>query len=173
MKAAVYDNPGVPAVLKYVDMPNPACGPGDGLIAVEAISIEGGDLINRRTTKQQSRWIVGYAAAGTIVAVGENVKHRTVGQKVAAFDMQGSHAELWAVPETSTWLVPDGLRMADAVVMPISFGTAYHCVITKGQLQAEETVLIQAAAGGVGLAAVQLARQARAEVIAVASGDER
>ncbi|EPR23325.1 zinc-binding alcohol dehydrogenase family protein [Agrobacterium radiobacter] len=173
MKAAVYDNPGVPAVLEYVDMPDPVCGPSDVLIAVEAISIEGGDLINRRTTKQESRWIVGYAAAGTIVAVGENVKYRTVGQKVVAFDMQGSHAELWAVQETRTWLVPDGLRMADAAVMPISFGTAYHCVSTKGQLHAEETVLIHGAAGGVGIAAVQLARQAGAQVIAVASGNER
>jgi NADPH:quinone reductase len=59
MKAAVYDNPGIPAVLEYVDMPDPACGPGDVLIAVEAVSIEGGDLVNRRSTKQQSRWIVG------------------------------------------------------------------------------------------------------------------
>ncbi len=173
MKAAVYDNPGVPAVLEYVDMPDPTCGPGDVLIAVEAISVEGGDLINRRSTKQQFRWIVGYAAAGTIAAVGENVKNRTVGQKVAAFDMQGSHAELWAVPETRTWLVPHGLSMAEAAVLPISFGTAYHCVITKGQVRADETVLIQAAAGGVGLAAVQLAQQAGAKVIAVASGDER
>ncbi|MDP9840589.1 NADPH:quinone reductase-like Zn-dependent oxidoreductase [Neorhizobium huautlense] len=173
MKAAVYDNPGVPVVLEYADMPDPICGLGDVLIAVEAISIEGGDLINRRSTKQQPRWIVGYAAAGTIVAVGENVKHRTVGEKVAAFNMQGSHAELWAVPETRTWIVPDGLGMAEAAVLPISFGTAYHCVITKGQVRADETVLIQAAAGGVGLAAVQLARQAGAKVIAVASGDER
>lgn len=173
MKAAVYDNPGVPAVLEYVDMPDPACGPGDVLIAVEAISIEGGDLINRRSTKQQSRWIVGYAAAGTIVAVGENVQHRTVGENVAAFNMQGSHAELWAVPETRTWLVPDGLSMTEAAVLPISFGTAYHCVITKGQLRAGETVLIHAAAGGVGIAAIQLARQTGAKVIAVASGDER
>lgn len=173
MKAAVYDNPGVPAVLEYVDMPDPACGPGDVLIALEAISIEGGDLINRRSTKQQSRWIVGYAAAGTIVAVGENVQHRTVGENVAAFNMQGSHAELWAVPETRTWLVPDGLSMTEAAVLPISFGTAYHCVITKGQLRAGETVLIHAAAGGVGIAAIQLARQTGAKVIAVASGDER
>lgn len=173
MKAAVYDAPGVPAVLEYVDMPDPVCGPRDVLISVEAISVEGGDLINRRSTEHRSRWIVGYAAAGTIVAVGENVQHRTVGEKVAAFNMQGSHTELWAVPETRTWLVPDGLSMAEAAILPISFGTAYHCVITKGQLRAAETVLIHAAAGGVGLAAVQLARQTGAKVIAVASGNER
>lgn len=173
MKAAVYDNPGPPTVLNYADVPDPVCGPQDVLIAVEAISIEGGDLINRRSTPQQSRWIVGYAAAGTIVAVGNEVSDRTVGQRVTAFDMQGSHAELWAVPAARTWLVPDGLGMAEAAVLPISFGTAYHCLFTKGELRAGETVLIQAAAGGVGLAAVQLAHQVGARVIAVASGRER
>jgi NADPH:quinone reductase len=173
MKAAVYDNPGPPTVLKYAEVADPVCGPQDVLIAVEAISIEGGDLINRRSTPQRSRWIVGYAAAGTIVAVGEDVKDRTVGERVAAFDMQGSHAELWAVPAARTWPVPDRLGMAEAAVLPIAFGTAYHCVITKGQVQDGETVLIQAAAGGVGLAAVQLAHQAGAKVIAVASGRER
>ena len=173
MKAAVYDNPGPPTVLRYADVPDPVCGPDDVLIAVEAISIEGGDLINRRFTPQPSPWIVGYAAAGTIVAVGENVRDRTVGQRVTAFDMQGSHAELWAVPTARTWPVPDRLSMAEAAALPISFGTAYHCVITKSELQDNETVLIQAATGGVGLAAVQLARQAGAKVIAVASGSER
>jgi NADPH:quinone reductase-like Zn-dependent oxidoreductase len=92
---------------------------------------------------------------------------------VAAFDMQGSHAELWAVPAARTWQMPDGLGMAEAAVLPISFGTAYHCVTTKGQVRCGETVLIQAAAGGVGLAAVQLAHQAGANVIAVASGGEK
>lgn len=173
MKAAVYDNPGPPTVLRYIDVPDPVCGRHDVLIAVEAISIEGGDLINRRSTPQQSPWIVGYAAAGTVVAVGEDVRGRAVGQKVAAFDLQGSHAELWSVPAGRTWLVPDSLDMAQAAALPISFGTAHQCVMARGGLQEAETTLIQAAAGGVGLAAVQLAAEAGANVIAVASGTER
>lgn len=173
MKAAVYDNPGPPTVLRYADVPDPVCGPDDVLIAVEAISIEGGDLINRRSTPQQSPWIVGYAAAGTVISVGKNVRDRAVGERVAAFDMQGSHAELWSVPASRTWLLPEGVGMAQAAALPISFGTAQHCLITKGGLQKAETVLIQAAAGGVGLAAVQLARDAGATVIAAAGGSER
>jgi len=173
MKAAVYDNPGPPTVLRYADVPDPVCGPQDVLIAVEAISIEGGDLINRRSTPQRSSWIVGYAAAGTIVAVGENVRDRSVGQRVTAFDMQGSHAELWSVPASRTWLIPNDVGTVQAAALPISFGTARHCVITKGRLNEGETVLIQAAAGGVGLAAIQLARQAGATVVAVAGGRER
>lgn len=173
MKATVYDEPGPPGVLRYADVPDPACGPEDVLIAVEAISIEGGDLINRRSTPQQSPWIVGYAAAGTIVAIGEAVSDRAVGQKVTAFSMSGSHAELWAVPASRTWPIPQDLDMMRAAALPIAFGTARHCIVTKGRLNSGETVLIQGAAGGVGLAAVQIARQAGAHVIAVASGSER
>ncbi|MEQ5053876.1 zinc-binding alcohol dehydrogenase family protein [Klebsiella michiganensis] len=174
MKAAVYDVEGVPGVLKYVDVPEPVTGSDDILISVEAISIEGGDLINRRSTPPPlPSWIVGYAAAGTVVAVGSKVRSRTVGDRVAAFHMQGSHAERWAVPAERTWLIPDGVGMAEAAALPISFGTAHHCLFTRGMLRQGETVLIQAAAGGVGLAAVQLASQAGATVIAVVSGTQR
>lgn len=174
MKAAVYDVEGAPGVLQYVDVPDPVAGPDDVLISVEAISIEGGDLINRRSTPPPfPSWIVGYAAAGTVVAVGSKVRSRKVGDRVTAFSMQGSHAERWAVPAERTWLIPDGVNAAEAAVVPISFGTAYHCLFTRGMLRYGETVLIQAAAGGVGLAAVQLASQAGATVIAVASGTQR
>lgn len=174
MKAAVYDVAGAPSVLKYVDIPSPVVGPDDVLIRVGAISIEGGDLINRRSTPPpRPDWVVGYAASGTVAAVGSNVRGRMIGDRVTAFDMQGSHAELWAVPEGRTWLVPDGMDAAHAAVLPISFATAYHCLFTRGALLRGETVLIQAAAGGVGLAAVQLAAQAGATVIAVASGTRR
>ncbi|MFA1281942.1 zinc-binding alcohol dehydrogenase family protein [Citrobacter telavivensis] len=174
MKAAVYDVEGAPGVLKYVDIPEPVTGPDDILISVEAISIEGGDLINRRSTPPPlPSWIVGYAAAGTVVAVGSKVRSRAVGDRVAAFHMQGSHAERWAVPAERTWLIPDGMDMTEAAVLPISFGTAHHCLFTRGMLRHGETVLIQAAAGGVGIAAVQLASQAGATVIAVTSGTQR
>lgn len=174
MKAAVYDAQGAPSVLKYVDIPSPTVGPDDVLISVEAISIEGGDLINRRATPPpRPAWVVGYAAAGTVVAVGSNVSGREIGDRVAALDMQGSHAELWAVSAGRTWLIPDGVAAAEAAVLPISFGTAHHCLFTRGALRRGETVLVQAAAGGVGLSAVQLAAQAGATVVAVTSGTQR
>lgn len=72
-----------------------------------------------------------------------------------------------------TWLIPDGVNASEAAALPISFGTAHHCLFTRGMLRHGETVLIQAAAGGVGLAAVQLASLAGATVIAVASGTQR
>ncbi|SDA82910.1 NADPH:quinone reductase [Pseudomonas sp. NFPP33] len=174
MKAAVYDTAGDPSVLKYIDLPRPTVGPGDVLISVEAISLEGGDLINRRSTPPPNpSWVVGYAASGTVIEIGASVRNRKVGDRVVAFDMQGSHAELWPVPETRTWRIPDELDASDAAVVPISFGTAYHCLFTRGALKRGETVLVQAAAGGVGVAALQLAAQSGATVIAVASGAQR
>ncbi|MDP9941339.1 quinone oxidoreductase family protein [Ectopseudomonas alcaliphila] len=174
MKAAVYDTAGDPSVLKYLDLPRPAIGPSDVLISVEAISLEGGDLINRRSTPPpHPSWVVGYAASGTVIEIGAGVRNRKVGERVVAFDMQGSHAELWPVPEARTWRIPDELDASDAAVVPISFGTAYHCLFTRGALKRGETVLVQAAAGGVGVAALQLAAQSGATVIAVASGAQR
>lgn len=174
MKAAIYDHPGPPAVLHYADVPDPVC-PNDGvLIRVEAAAIEGGDLINRASTPPpHPAFVVGYAAAGEIIAVGEKVKNRHVGQKVTSFDLAGSHAELRAVAVSRTWPVPAGLDIAAAAALPIAFGTAHHCLFARGGLKRGETVLIQAGAGGVGLAAIQLAHRAGATVLATVSGAKR
>lgn len=174
MKAAVYDEAGAPDVLEYRDVADPKIGPDDVLIATTAISIEGGDLINRRSVSPAGpSWIVGYAASGRVIEVGANVSNRKVGDEVTAFNMQGSHAELWAVPANHTWIVPSGVDAASAAVVPISFGTAHHCLFAEGRLRSRETVLIQGAAGGVGLAAVQLAARTGARVIAISSGERR
>ncbi len=174
MKAAVYDMAGGPQVLHCRDVADPPCPPDGVLIRVEAVSIEGGDLINRASTNPPSPgYVLGYAAAGEVIAVGPQVHDRFVGQKVTSFDLSGSHAALRAVQASKTWPVPDGLDMAAAAALPISFGTAYHCLFTRGGLGAGETVLVQGGAGGVGLAAVQLAHQAGATVIATVSGTER
>src|SRR3546814_10038402 len=86
---------------------------------------------------------------------------------------QGSHAERVAVPAGATWVVPEGLDMTLAACVPIAFGTADDCLFEFGHLQEGETVLVQAGAGGVGLAAIQLAKRAGATVLATASSDDR
>ena len=83
--------------------------------------------------------------------------------------LSGSHAELVAVPAIVTWPIPDGADLVAAACVPVVFGTADDCLFEFGHLQAGETVLIQAGAGGVGLAAIQLAKRAGATVIATAS----
>src|SRR5215467_1479874 len=109
MKAAVYYETGTPDVFRYEDVPDPVCAHDGVLIEVEAISIEGGDTLNRAGGMMfGTPHIVGYQAAGTIVEVGKDVTTRQVGQKVVATMMAGSHAALVAVPALLTWVIPAG-----------------------------------------------------------------
>jgi NADPH2:quinone reductase len=174
MKAAVYYENGDPSVLKYEDVPDPTCHPKGVIIKVEAISIEGGDTLNRFRGALVTRpHIVGYQAAGEVVEVGSEVTNLRVGQKVATTNAFGSHAELRAVPARNCWVVPDGFDVKLAAPIPVTFGTADDCLFEFGRLKAGETVLVQAGASGVGVAAIQLAKRAGATVLATASSDER
>ncbi len=174
MKAAVYYETGAPDVFLYEDMPDPVCQPGGVVIDVKAISIEGGDVLNRAGGEMPSRpHIVGYQCAGVIREAGANVTDRTVDQPVVAVMTFGSHASQVAVAAMQTWPVPDGMDLKAAACVPIPFGTAHDCLFEFGRLKAGETVLIQAGAGGVGLAAIQLAKRAGATVLATASSDEK
>ena len=175
MKAAVYYETGAPDVLKYEDVPDPQLHPAGVIIRVEAIAIEGGDVLNRfGGAMAGTPHIVGYQAAGEIIAVGEQVSHLRVGQKVATVNAFGSHAELRSVPARSCWVIPDGYDVKMAAAIPVTFGTAHDCLFEFGRLQKGETVLVQAGASGVGVAAIQLARRAGAGLIlATASSDER
>jgi NADPH2:quinone reductase len=174
MKAAVYYENGGPEVLKYEDFPDPVCHRAGVVIRVEAVSIEGGDTLNRwRGPLVTNPHVVGYQAAGTIVEVGSEVTHLKVGQRVATVNNFGSHAELRSVPARNAWPVPDGFDIGKASVIPVAFGTADDCLFHAGHLKAGETVLVQAGASGVGTAAIQLAKRAGARVLATASSDER
>ncbi len=174
MKAAVYYETGPPDVFRYEDVPDPECGPGSVLIDVDAISIEGGDVGNRRGGALATEpHIVGYQCAGTIREVGEHVTERKPGQRVVAVNFFGSHAEMIAVPWQTTWVLPDDLTTEDGACIPVAFGTAHACLFTFGNLQKDESVLIQGGGGGVGIAAVQMAKRAGTTTLATASSDEK
>ena len=174
MKAAVYHENGGPEVLRYEDFPDPSLHPKGVIIKVEAIAIEGGDTLNRwRGPLMTNPHVVGYQAAGEIIAVGAEVSHLKVGQKVATVNNWGSHAELRSVPARNCWVIPDGYDVKKAAAIPVTFGTADDCLFDAGALKAGETVLVQAGASGVGVAAIQLAKRAGATVLATASSDER
>ena len=174
MKAAVYYETGLPDVFKYEERPDPDVMATSVLIGVEAVSIEGGDVLNRAGGDMPSKpHVVGYQCAGTIKQAGGNVTDRKVGDRVVATMPFGSHAELVSVSSMQTWLVPDGMDIRQAACVPIPFGTAHDCLFEFGHLAAGETVLIQAGAGGVGLAAIQLAKRHGATVLATASSDEK
>src|SRR5215218_9428617 len=110
MKAAVYYETGPRSVFRYEDVPDPVCGPGDVLVDVEAVSIEGGDTLHRAGGEMAtSPHVVGYQCAGTIAEVGADVHDRQPGQRVVCTMLWGSHAERVATPSIVTWVVPDGL----------------------------------------------------------------
>jgi NADPH2:quinone reductase len=116
---------------------------------------------------------VGYQCAGTVVETGPSARGVAVGDRVVATMASGSHAELVAVSSRALWKVPEGADLVDVACVPIAFGTAHDCLFEFGRLQAGETVLVQAAAGGVGVAALQLAKRAGATVLGTASSPER
>jgi NADPH2:quinone reductase len=174
MKAAVIFENGPPDVLRYEDVPDPVCPDGCVLVDVEAISIEGGDLLARAgSPPAKTPHVVGYLCAGTVIAVGTGVESPAIGEKVVALNADGSHAEKRVVPAVMTWVIPEGLDPAAAACIPVAFGTAHECLFTAANLGQGQTVLIHAGAGGVGMAAIQMAKQAGATVISTASSDEK
>ncbi|MDE2485989.1 MAG: zinc-binding alcohol dehydrogenase family protein [Alphaproteobacteria bacterium] len=175
MKAAVYYENGGPDVFRYEDVPDPQRHPKGVVIRVEAVSIEGGDTLNRlRGALVTNPHIVGYQAAGEVIEAGAEVTELKVGQKVVTTGAFGSHAELRAVPARTAWPIPEGMDVRVAACVPIPFGTAHECLFEFGRMKKGEVVLVQAGASGVGVAAIQLAARAGAAmVLATASSDER
>lgn len=148
---------------------------GQVRIAVEAAGINFADIMQRRGHYQdgpQPNYVPGMEAAGTIDAVGEGVE-REVGERVVAMTGTGAYAEYVLADADSLFDVPEPMSFEEAAGFPVQFLTA-HCVLHEwGELEAGERVLVHAAAGGVGTAAVQLADAADAEVFGTASSQEK
>jgi len=174
MKAAVYYETGGPDVFRYEEVPDPLVGGNEILVRVEAVSIEGGDTLNRLGgAMNRVPHVVGYQCAGTVIAVGEEVTGFVVGDRAVTVGIDGSHAELRAVAEPFAWQIPELLATDVAACVPVPWGTADDCLFEFGRLSAGETALIHAGAGGVGIAAIQLAKRAGARVFATASSDDK
>ncbi|MCP4559057.1 MAG: zinc-binding alcohol dehydrogenase family protein [Bosea sp.] len=174
MKAAYYSTNGEPDVLQYGEVEEPRCGPEDITIKVTAISLEGGDLLNRRYTQPEGRiHIPGYQAAGVVAKVGDLVETIRAGDRVVGFNWSGSHADLFVVPQHLAYPVPAELDLVTAAAVPVAFGTAREALFEFGRLAVGETVLIHGAGGNVGIALVQFAKRAGATVIGTASSDEK
>jgi NADPH2:quinone reductase len=174
MKAAVYYENGGPQVFRYEDVDDPQCADGGIVLDVHAISIEGGDVLNRAGGALATKpHVVGYQAAGVVREVGRDAKLFKVGDRVVTVGPFGSHAARRAVAEVTAWHVPPRLDLALAACVPIPFGTADDCLFEFGRLRSGESVLVQGGAGGVGLAAIQLAKRAGARVFATASSDDK
>lgn len=157
-----------------MDIDTPRCGPHDVLIKNAFISMEGGDLIARELIPPtHDQHVVGYQCAGHIVEVGAQVTGRSVGDRFVTIVSAGSHAEYTVAPAAMTWLVPQNLTLDHAAAIPVAFGTAHECLFEFGHLQAGQSVLVHAGAGALGLASIQLAKDAGATVFTTASDDAK
>jgi NADPH2:quinone reductase len=156
MKAAVYSQNGGPEVFSYKNVEDPVVKANDVLIKVEAISIEGGDLSNRKlATPPTADYIVGYAAAGEVIELGAEVTEFKIGQKVLTFSWAGSHAELRAVDASTTFAIPEGMDLQLAIASFIGVATAALAIQLSG-VQSGDTALVTGATGGVGNAVIQI-----------------
>jgi NADPH:quinone reductase-like Zn-dependent oxidoreductase len=172
MKAVVLTGTGGYDVLRVEERPDPPVGPGEVRIAVKAAGINFADTMARvglYPDAPKPPCVLGYEVAGEIESVGEGVSELQVGDRVVGGTRFGGQAELVTIPEAQAFALPDGLSFEQGAAIPVNYGTAYAALILMGSLREGDRVLIHAAAGGVGISATQIARNAGAEVFGTAS----
>lgn len=176
MKAIVLDAPGDPGVMHLGEVPDPSPGPGDVRVRTRATAVNRADTLQRRgfyPPPPGASEIIGLEVAGEVEALGEEVEGWRPGDRVMALLSGGGYAELVVVPAGQLMPVPAGLSWTDAAAIPEVFLTAHDNLFTRGRLAAGETVLIHGGGGGVGTAAIQLARRAGARVLVTAGSPQK
>jgi NADPH:quinone reductase-like Zn-dependent oxidoreductase len=172
MRAVVITEHGEPDVLEVQERPDPPVGPGEVRIAVRATGINFADLLARTgmyPDAPKPPCVVGYEVAGTIESVGEGVEGLTVGDRVLGGSKFGGHAELVTASLDDVIALPERLSFEQGAAVPVNYATAYAGLVLMGGLREGDRALIHAAAGGVGIAACQIARNVGAEVFGTAS----
>jgi NADPH2:quinone reductase len=176
MHAWLCENPVGVDALQWKELPTPEPGAGQVRLRIEAASLNFPDLLivqNKYQMKPPLPFVPGSEYAGVIEAVGEGVKHLAVGQRVACLSGTGGFGTHTLAPAALCMPLPDGFPAVDAAAFIMIYATSHHALIDRAQLKAGETVLVLGAAGGVGTAAIQIAKAAGARVIAAASTDEK
>jgi NADPH:quinone reductase-like Zn-dependent oxidoreductase len=168
VKALVQTGNGGPEVLQVLERPDPPVGPGEVRIAVRAAGINFADTMARLglyPDAPKPPCVMGYEVAGTVESVGEGVGDFAVGDRVMAGTRFGGQTELVSVPAEQVLPLPERLSFEQGAAFPVNYGTAYAALIVMGSLRKGDRLLIHAAAGGVGIAATQIARNAGAGMI--------
>ncbi len=176
MKALVCREYGPPESLVLAEMPDPVAGMGEVLVEIAAAGMNFPDVLvvaGKYQEKTPPPFIPGSEAAGTVIAVGEGVSRYKPGDKVMLLPRTGAFASHCSVDQNYVMPVPEGLSLEQAAGFAITYGTSYHALKQSAQLQEDETLLVLGAAGGVGIAAVEIAKTMGAGVIAAASSDEK
>ncbi|MFC6764227.1 quinone oxidoreductase family protein [Natrinema soli] len=162
--------------LEVIDAERPEPGSGEVRIDIEAAGINFADIMQRRghyPGGPEPPYVPGMEAAGTVDAVGDGVEDVERGDRVGAMLPTGGYAESTTVDAQLLFPIPEAMSFEEAAGFPVQFLTAHACLFEWGGLESGESVLIQAAAGGVGTAAVQLASNAGATVFGTASTAEK
>jgi NADPH:quinone reductase-like Zn-dependent oxidoreductase len=175
MQAVVQTRTGGPEVLQAQERPDPVLGEGDVRIAVRAAGLNFADTMARAGLYPHAPkppCVLGYEVSGVVEAVGPAVTGVQVGQRVMAGTRFGGQASVVVVPEASVLPLPDRLSFDQGAAFVVNYATAYAALHVLGGMREGDRVLIHAAAGGVGLAATQLARNAGAEIFGTASASK-
>ncbi len=176
MKAIVCKAWGLPDSLALEDWPDPVAGPGQVVIDVKAAGVNFPDVLiiqGKYQFKPELPFIPGSEVAGVVRAVGEGVSGYQAGDRVIAFAGQGGFAQQLAVPAASLIPMPPSMDFDTAAAITLTYGTSHHAVVDRAALKSGETMLVLGAAGGVGLAAIEIGKALGARVIAAASSEEK
>jgi len=172
VRAVVIARHGGPEVLEVRDRPDPRPGPGEIAIDVAAAGVNFADVMARLgfyPDAPKPPCVVGYEVSGTVAELGDGADSHAAGDRVMAPTRFGGYAERVVVPAADAIPLPEGLSFEEGAAIPINYATAWAGLVRYGGLQAGERVLLHAAAGGVGIAATQVARHGGAEVWGTAS----
>jgi NADPH2:quinone reductase len=176
MHAWLCENPVGVEALQWKELPTPRPGAGEVLVEIKAASLNFPDLLivqNKYQHKPQLPFVPGSEYAGVVAAVGAGVTQLQVGQPVACLSGTGGFGTHTIAPAHLCLPLPAGFPFVDAAAFIMTYSTSHHALLDRAQLRAGETVLVLGAAGGVGTAAIQIAKAAGARVIAAASSEEK
>jgi NADPH:quinone reductase-like Zn-dependent oxidoreductase len=172
MRALVITEHGPPDVMRVQERPDPEPGHGQVRVRVRAAGVNFADLLARvglYPDAPKPPCVVGYEIAGDVDALGEGVEGIELGQRVMGGSRFGGYAQLAVTGTDALVPMPDGWSYAEGAALPVTYATAYAGLVRYGGLRPGERVLIQAAAGGVGIAATHIAKLVGAEVYGTAS----
>ncbi len=176
MHAWLCENPVGVDALTWKELPTPSPKEGEVLIEIKAASLNFPDLLivqNKYQMKPALPFVPGSEYAGVVQAVGPGVSHLRAGQHVACLSGTGGFGSHTLAPAALCMPLPQGFPFVDAAAFIMTYATSHHALVDRAQLKAGETVLVLGAAGGVGTAAIQIAKAMGAKVIAAASTDEK
>ena len=168
--------PGGPDTLELAEIEQPATGPGDLLVRVRACAINYPDVLiieDKYQFKPPRPFAPGGEIAGEVIAVGERVEGWSVGDRVIGACGWNGLAEFAVIQARNAFRLPEGRDFAEGAALLMTYGTSIHALWDRGRLKAGDTLLVLGAAGGVGLAAVELAKARGARVIGAVSSEEK